>query len=74
MSYSKLRGRIREKFGTQASFAPEMSMSEATLSSKLTGRTEWTRDEIERACRLLAIPLEEAHLYFFYASVCENAQ
>ena len=65
MSYSKLRGRIREKFGTQEDFATAMQKSPTTLSSKLNGKTEWTRQEIETACRLLDIPLAEAPAYFF---------
>lgn len=74
MSYSKLRGRIREVYGTQAAFAQAVPMSEATLSSKLTGKTEWSRADIEKTCCLLGIPLADAHLYFFYTSLCENAQ
>ena len=65
MSYLKLRGKIREKFGTQAAFAAAMEMSETTLSAKLNAKTEWNRPEIEEACRLLEIPLAEAHTYFF---------
>lgn len=65
MSYSKLRGRIREKFGTQSAFSIAMGMSESTLSGKLTGKTDWTRPEIEKACELLGIPLSEAYTYFF---------
>ena len=65
MSYAKLRGSIREKFATQDAFAKALEMSPASLSSKLTGKTEWTRAEIEKACVLLEIPLAEAHLYFF---------
>lgn len=65
MSYPKLRGRIREKFGTQDAFAKALGMDPSSLSSKLNGKTEWTRTEIEKACVLLEIPLDEAHLYFF---------
>lgn len=65
MSYSKLRGAIREKFGTQAAFATAMEMAENTLSCKLNGKTEWTRQEIADACQLLAIPIAEAPAYFF---------
>jgi hypothetical protein len=65
MSYPKLRGAIREKFGTQEAFAKAMGKSETTISCKLTGKTEWDRQEIEDACRLLDIPLAEAHTYFF---------
>lgn len=65
MSYPKLRGLIREKFGTQEAFAAAMDKNGATISNKLTGKTEWTRADIEKACDLLNIPLAEAHNYFF---------
>lgn len=65
MSYAKLRGAIREKFGDQASFARAMDLHPGTLSNKLNGRTEWARPEIERACTLLGVPIERAHEYFF---------
>ena len=64
MSYPRLRGLIREKYGTQEAFAAAMAMSPTTMSSKLTGKTEWTRPEIEQACILLGIPLAQAFEYF----------
>lgn len=63
--FRKLRGRIREVFGTQAAFAAAMKMSEATLSKKLQGITEWNRAEIEKTCQLLDVPLADAPDYFF---------
>ena len=68
--YSKLRGRIREKFGTQAQFAEAMraeglNFSDCVCSQKLNNQSEWTQDEITTACNLLDIPAEEIHLYFF---------
>lgn len=65
MKYAKLRGAIREKFRTQGNFARAMNMHSTTLSKKLSEQTEWTRQEIERACELLGIPGEELHTYFF---------
>lgn len=65
MAYAKLRGRIREKFGTQAAFAKAMDMHPATLSAKLSGKKDWTKQEIERACALLGIPITEVPAYFF---------
>lgn len=65
MSYPKLRGRIRELFDTQEAFAEAMQMSTTTLSGKLTGKTDWTRQEIVDCCRLLSIPLSDAPTYFF---------
>ena len=63
--YSKLRGKIKEVFGTQESFAEAMCISKATISYKLNGLVEWTQEEMEKAIEILAIPLEEIHIYFF---------
>lgn len=73
MSYAKLRGRIVEKFRTQSSFAEAMEMNTATLNGKLNNRSQWTADEITKACELLDILLSEAHLYFFCKKSCDNA-
>lgn len=65
MSYAKLRGKIREIFGTNKAFADALGIDSASLSFKLNNKTPWKREEIERACILLHIPIEEVHLYFF---------
>ena len=65
MKYNKLCGRIKEVFGTQKAFSIAMDINESTMSLKLRGFAEWSRSEIVRACELLGIPLEEAHVYFF---------
>ena len=65
MSYAKLRGKIREKFGSEAAFAAAMGMNPASLSAKLGNKSPWKREEIEKACQLLDIPICEVHLYFF---------
>lgn len=65
MSYSKLRGKIREMYGTNANFATAMSMDLSTLSLKLNNKTPWKREEIEKACGVLEIPIEDVYLYFF---------
>ena len=69
MSYSKLRGKIKEVCGSQDAFAAAMKMNPSTISAKLTGKTDWTRSEVELACKLLGISLEEMHLYFFAPEV-----
>ena len=65
VSYAKLRGKIREVFGRQQDFAMAMGMDNATLSAKLNNKTDWKREEIEKACQLLNIPTCEIHKYFF---------
>lgn len=65
MKFRKLRGRIREYYETQELFANDLGISATTLSKKLNGKTEWTRQEIERACLRLEIPGEDVSAYFF---------
>jgi len=67
--YSKLRGRIVEKFGVLSAFAKAMGFSDGTLSSKLFSKTYFTSDEIAVACELLDIPFEEIQPYFFTLKV-----
>lgn len=64
-NYAKLRGKIREVFGSQEAFAGAMGMDRSTLSLKLNGKSDWTRLEIERACPLLHISIMEVPAYFF---------
>lgn len=69
MSYAKLRGKIREVFGSEGAFATAIGMNAASLSAKLGNKSPWKREEIEKACCLLGIPIEEVHLYFFTAKL-----
>ena len=57
--YAKLRGRIREKFGTQECFAKAINLNNATLSLKLNEKTQWKREEILLACKKLDIAVDE---------------
>ena len=65
MDYSKLRGAIREKYKTEASFAEALGVSRCTLSALLNGKTEWSISKMVKACELLDIPLDCARGYFF---------
>lgn len=65
MSYSKLRGRIKEVFGTQEAFADALGMNTVSLSNRLTGKLEWKTSEIVKACEMLRIPIAENAEYFF---------
>ena len=72
MSYAKLKGKIKELYGTQSAFAEAMGMDNATLSGKLNNKTPWKDEEIEKACGLLNIPIEQVHIYFFCKESWEN--
>lgn len=62
--YPALCGKIREKFRTQEAFARAIGMNPSTLSGKLSGRSQWTFFEVERACRALDIHMADAPVYF----------
>ena len=63
--YSKLKGRITEKCGTQKAFAELLGITEGTLTSKLLGYTYFAQDEIFRSMEILDIDQNKATLYFF---------
>ena len=67
--YSKLRGKIVEKFGTQTEFSKAMNLSERTISLKLNGGRAWKQDEICRAVGLLELSNEDIQDYFFTLKV-----
>jgi len=68
-NYSKLKGRIIEKFGNQSEFAKAMNCSERTMSLKLNNKIPWRQTEICRALELLCVPIEEVSEYFFIPKV-----
>ena len=68
-SYDELKGRIRAKYKTQNSFAAVLGISNATLSSKLNSKTEFTHDEIAKCVDLLDLSKEDIPQYFFAKNV-----
>lgn len=69
--YSKLRGRITEKFGNQSAFADAIKLSNTSLSRKLTGKVAISIDDITLWSNptLLDIAPSEYHEYFFVEKV-----
>lgn len=63
--YSKLLGKIKEVYGTQAAFAEAMNMGNTSLNFKLNNKSEWSQDEMEKAMELLRIPRMSVRTYFF---------
>lgn len=65
--FDKVRGRIREKLGSEAKFAEMIGTSPASLSAKFNNKSDFTASEIIRACDkdVLDIPLCEIGLNFF---------
>ncbi len=69
MDFSKLRGLIKEKFGTESKFAEAVEMSPRTLSLKLNGVREFRPSEIITILDVLGIPVDSVGLYFFTPKV-----
>lgn len=63
--FAKLRGRIVEKYGTQARFAEFLGITEQTVTAKLSEKTAFTLDEIVVWCNALDIQTDEVGVYFF---------
>ena len=64
-TYNKLRGRIIEKYGTQEKFADALHMTKQGISLKMTGKTAFSQNDINRWCELLDIKTEQIADYFF---------
>ena len=69
MDYRKLRGKIKEYYDTNGEFAEALGLDPSTLSLKLNNKSEWCTGEIIKACELLNIQFNDAHLYFFTLKV-----
>lgn len=67
--YSKLKGRIVEKYGTQAALAKEIGWSERTLSLKLTGKIAFSQSDIEEMVKALNLNRKDIQPYFFAINV-----
>ena len=65
-TYGKLRELIKANFHTMDNFAQAMELSRSALSQKLNGISAWSHTEIEKACKLLDIPITNVGEYFFY--------
>lgn len=65
--YSKLRGRIKEKIGSESKFAEKLNISTTTLSYKFNGNSDFTATEIFKACQeeILDIEPDLIGIYFF---------
>lgn len=63
--YNKLRGLIREKYGTLQRFAEDLGIGTTTLNSRLNSETYFDQTEIERVASLLDLSKTEVDQVFF---------
>lgn len=69
--YSKLKGRIAEKFKSRKALAEYLGMFPSALSNRLSGKVQFRHDEIMAICapECLDIPAEQIGTYFFTPKV-----
>ena len=67
--YSKLRGRIKEKYQTQSKFADAVGLSKGSISQRLNNILDFSQSEMEKTADLLNFPKNEIPLYFFTPDV-----
>lgn len=63
--FSKLKGRIIEKFGSQRAFAHHLGITEQTVTNKIKGKSSFSSSDIRTWSLELAIPVDEIGGYFF---------
>ncbi len=69
LDYSKLKGKIIEKYGSRAAFAKILGCSERTLSLKMNGKRDWKQNEICNVITLFGLSERDIQDYFFAVSV-----
>jgi len=72
--YDKLKGRIKEKYGTQENFAKAIGKTQTTTSFKINGKRLWNQGEIIKAIELLDLSKDDIVEYFFNYNDIERNQ
>lgn len=67
--YSTLRGKIREKFGSESNFAEKWGKNFVTVSRKLNNKTNFNQDEIFEVCDLLEEDYSNIEVLFYTIKV-----
>ncbi|MBR3236818.1 MAG: DUF739 family protein [Oscillospiraceae bacterium] len=71
--YSKLRGLIKEVFGTEGAFAAAIERSPSYLSKVFSGVSDFDQDDIRKGAAALGITKEMIGPYFFTLKVDKSA-
>ena len=72
--YRRLKGRIKEMYGTQNEFAEAVGLSFVSISKKLNNLRQFKQSDIDKITEVLNIPKEEIPIYFFTLEVYKNEQ
>ncbi len=71
--YNKLKGKIKEVFGTQDKYAEALGISSTALINKLTGKSYFNQPQIEVSIKVLNIDILDIDAYFFAQKVEKNS-
>lgn len=72
--YSRLRGRIKEKFDSQEKLAKQLSYGLTSLNLKLNNHVNFSQVDMLELAAVLDIPDEEFSSYFFTVKVRKTEQ
>ena len=70
--YSKLRGRIKEKLGTEGEFARKIGRTQNYVSNVFRNAAYFYQKDIDTGAEVLDIPASEIGVYFFTPEVHKN--
>lgn len=70
--YRKLRGRIKEKLGTEGEFARRINRTQNYVSKVFRNGTYLSQEDIASSAEVLDIPQSDIGVYFFEQKVHEN--
>ncbi len=72
--YSTLRGRIKEVYGSESTFAQALGIGRVSLSKRLNNIIDFSQSEMEKSALLLNFEKEKIPKYFFKAKVQKTEQ
>lgn len=68
-NYNKLKGKIKEVYGTQQEFAKALGIGTTTLNSRLKNETFFNQSEIEKSRELLNLKNEKDIIDIFFTEL-----
>lgn len=68
-NYNKLKGKIKEVYGTQQEFAKALGISATTLNTRLKNETFFNQSEIEKTRDLLNLQTEQDIIDIFFTTI-----
>ncbi len=71
-NHSKLRGKIKEKFGSESKLAKKIGLSPTSLSYRLNNGVEFSSTEMYQIITVLGLESFEIKEYFFEEKVCKK--